>query len=156
MKRIFLLAAIILAAIGCSSQKTASKAEQAANIRQKIESQHYRVNVDYVIPAQGNARPLTSLYSVEIKGDTLVSYLPYFGVAYNIPYGGGKGLNFEAQTLDYSLQDNEKGTIQISFQAISEQDKYQYFIEVYDNGKAFVRVNSINRQSISFYGEIDE
>ena len=42
---------------------------------------------------KGGSKHLTSDYSLEIRNDSVYSYLPYFGVAYNVPYGGGKGLN---------------------------------------------------------------
>ena len=46
---------------------------------------------------KGRSRALTSDYSIEIRNDSVFSYLPYFGVAYNVPYGGGKGLIFNAR-----------------------------------------------------------
>lgn len=34
---------------------------------------------------------LTSPYSVKISNDSAYIELPYFGVAYSVPYGGGEG-----------------------------------------------------------------
>jgi len=157
MKYNYLVWAIILSFtvlfhFSCSSSKTTVK----ENIKQQIENRNYKISVDYMIPAQGASRSLTSPYSLTIQGDTLISYLPYFGRAYNIPYGGGKGLNFTAPLFDYSLSFNSKGTANISLRARSEEDVFLYNIEIFNNWKATIRVTSNNRQEISFYGELEE
>lgn len=65
-------------------------------------------------PMKGRSRALTSDYSIEIRNDSVFSYLPYFGVAYNVPYGGGKGLIFNAPITGYrkeSLKKEKPGLI---------------------------------------------
>ncbi|GHT63736.1 hypothetical protein FACS189451_10790 [Bacteroidia bacterium] len=161
MKRINLfltgiISLTVLVQISCSSSKTAVDEGKAEKVKQQIESLHYRVSVDYMSPAQGASRHLTSSYSLSVQGDTLISYLPYFGKAYNIPYGGGNGLNFTASLFDYSLSFNAKGTALISFRAHSESDVYLYNIEIFNNGNASIRVSSNNRQGISFSGRLEE
>ena len=157
MKHNNLLLAIILFftvlfQFSCSSSKTTVN----ESIEQQIENRNFKISVNYMIPAQGTSRSLTSPYSLTIQGDTLISYLPYFGRAYNIPYGGGNGLNFTAPLFDYSLSFNSKGTANIVLRARSEGDVFLYNIEIYNNRKVTISVNSNNRQAISFYGELEE
>ena len=142
----------VLFQFSCSSSKTTVK----ESTKQQIENGNFKISVDYMIPAQGASRSLTSPYSIAIQGDTLISYLPYFGRAYSIPYGGGKGLNYTAPLFDYSLSFNSKGTANISLRARSEEDVFLYNIEIFNNWKATIRVTSNNRQEISFYGELEE
>lgn len=47
---------------------------------------------------------MTTNYTLEIRNDSVFSYLPYFGVAYNAPYGGGKSLNFNASITGYTTR----------------------------------------------------
>jgi len=110
-----IISLIVLVQISCSSSKTAVDEEKVAQVKEQIESRNYRISVDYMFPTRGASRSLTSIYSLTVRGDTLISYLPYFGIAYNIPYGGGNGLNFIAPLFDYSLSFNSKGTASISF-----------------------------------------
>ena len=60
------------------------------------------------MPMKGGSKHLTSDYSLEIRNDSVYSYLPYFGVAYNVPYGGGKGLNFSAPLSEYTSTYSKK------------------------------------------------
>ena len=146
----------VLIQISCSSSRTTVDEGQIIQVKQQIESQRYSISVDYMIPTRGPARSLNTLYSITVQGDTLISYLPYFGRAYNIPYGGGTGLNFTAPLFDYSLSFNSKGTARISFRARSEGDVILYNIEIFTNRRASIRVTSNNREGISFNGRLEE
>jgi hypothetical protein len=162
MKRIhlFLAGAIIgLVAAGqmsCSPSKAAARSERAETVKQQLESRRYTIDVDRMLPMQGPSQHLTTNYSLTLKGDTVISYLPYFGRAYSVPYGGGKGLNFEATVSDYSLVFDAKDVAKISFRTRSDDDFYLYEVQVFNNGKATVRVTSNNRQGITFYGQLND
>lgn len=92
---------------------------------------------------------------MEIRNDSVISYLPYYGRAYSIPYGGGEGLNFKAPLTDYKLEWDKKETAKIKFSARSEEDRFDFSIDVFSNGSSSIFVNMQNRQSISFQGELD-
>lgn len=124
-------------------------------VKEAIESRHYKINVNYMQPMRGRSRPLTSDYSIEVRNDSVFSYLPYFGVAYNIPYGGGKGLNFNAPITDYKTQSLKKGKTKIDFKTGNEEDKYEYSLTIYPNGSTSLHVLPTNRQAISYSGEMD-
>jgi hypothetical protein len=148
---------VLMAAVqtSCSSSRATAKSEQAQAVKQQIESRHYRISVSRMLPMKGPSQHLTSNYSLTVQGDTVISYLPYFGQAYSVPYGGGQGLNFESDITVYSLSFDAKGTAQISFQTRSENDVLLYWIEVFTNGSSSIRVTSNNRQAISFYGTLE-
>jgi len=139
----------------CSSSNATAKNEQAQVVKEQIDSKHYTINVDRMLPMNGQSRQLTSSYSLTIKGDTVISHLPYFGQAYSVPYGGGKGLIFEAPITVYTLSFDNKSTGKISFQTRSEDDVYQFNVQIFNNGSTTIQVTPNNRQSISFYGDLD-
>ena len=97
---------------------------------------------------------LTTLYSLEMRGDSVVSYLPYFGRAYSLPYGGGDGLRFETLVSDYQLSYNKKGKARIRFTARTKEDTFQFHVDVFTNGSATIGVTSTNRQGISYQGKL--
>jgi hypothetical protein len=142
----------------CSSAKMTGeeKAAKEATLRSAIEKREYIIDVNRMTPMKGGSKSLTSLYSLEIKGDTVVSYLPYFGEAYSIPYGGGKGLNFTDKITGYTHAFDSKGKAVIELDTKNEEDRYHYFIEIFPNGATSINVRSHNRQSISFYGNARE
>lgn len=92
-----------------AQSRSEKKAQTERNVREAINADHYKINVDYMQPMKGRSRALTSDYSIEIRNDSVFSYLPYFGVAYNVPYGGGKGLIFNAPITGYRKESLKKG-----------------------------------------------
>lgn len=132
------------------------KSEKKEWVKKQLESGRYEIEVDKVSPKRGNTKHLSSDYSVKLKGDSVISYLPYFGRVYSAPYGGSGGLDFTTLVSDYKLTYNKKGTATIKFDAKTEEDTYAFVINVFENGSASVSVSCMNRQSILFYGELDD
>ena len=64
------------------------------------------------------------------------------------------GLNFEEPVLNYKESRPKKYT-QIDIDARTREDSYHYVIEMYDNGRAYIRVRSMNRDPISFDGFLE-
>ncbi|MBQ2209397.1 MAG: DUF4251 domain-containing protein [Prevotella sp.] len=159
MKKVImmLMGAVVLGA--CSTLTSAQKAERQAKIAQQVDrmltDRHYTVNVEMMYPRAGSAVNVTSNYSLEVRGDTLVSYLPYFGRAYNIPYGGGQGLNFTAPIKDYKAVKNLKGTTHITIHTDNGEDDLKYELEVFDNGSTTIDLMSREREPISYSGNLD-
>ena len=148
-KQIFMLLLALLVGIPTlSAQSKKEKKEQKKEaVKKLIESENYKIDVN-------TAMPLTSSYSLEIRNDSVISYLPYYGRAYSIPYGGGDGLNFKAVLKEYSMEMDKKGNAVIEFIARNPEDRYEYRVKVFPNGSASIDVNMQNRQSISFQGEL--
>ena len=84
----------------------------------------------------------------------LVSYLPYIGRAYNVPYGGGKGLNFSAPIADYQENVGAKNIRHIRLTVNNDEDSYLYTFAVYDNGNTSIDIQSKERDAISFSGDM--
>ena len=84
-----------------------------------------------------------------------MSYLPYFGRAYNVPYGGGKGLNFTAPIASYQEFLKRNGLRHIEIGVVNDEDTYLYTIEVFDNGSSSVDVHARQRERISYSGNIE-
>lgn len=138
-----------------AQSKKEKKAQTEKAVRAAIDARRYKIKVDRATPMKGGSKYLTSNYTLEIRNDSLFSYLPYFGVAYNIPYGGGKGLIFNAPISEYSTEYNKKGTARINLKLRNEEDNFLYHITVFPDGSSSIQVTPGNRQSISFSGEMD-
>lgn len=93
-------------------------------------------------------------YQVKFSPDTIVSYLPYYGKAYNgVGYGNDTGLKFEGLPADYNLTIGKKN-YSISVTVKGSDDTYQLYLTVSFEGRANLIVNSNKRSSISFQGDI--
>lgn len=156
-KQIFMLLLALLVGIPTlSAQSKKEKKEQKKEaVKKIIASENYKIDVQTALPMRGRSIPLTSPYSLEIRNDSVISYLPYFGRAYSIPYGGGDGLNFRAPLKEYSMEMDKKGNAVIKFIARNPEDRFEFRAKVYSNSSASIDVNMQNRQSISFQGELE-
>ena len=151
---LLLIMAISIPTLSAQTKKEKKELKKQA-VEKLITSGKYKIDVNGALPARGRSVMRTSPYSVEIRNDSIISHLPYYGRAYSIPYGGGEGLNFKAPLTDYKLDWDKKGTAKIKFTARSTEDKFDFDIDIFSNGSSTIFVNMQNRQSINFQGEVD-
>lgn len=151
---LLLMAVTGVPALSAQTRKEKKEMKQKA-VKELVLSEKYKIDVNRAIPATGRSVSLTSPYSVEIRNDSVISYLPYYGRAYSIPYGGGEGLNFKAPISDYKIEWDKKGTAKVRFIARSTEDRLSFNIDIFSNGSSSIFVNMQNRQSISFQGDLD-
>ena len=157
-KQIFMLLLALLVGIptlSAQQSKKEKKEQKKEAVMKLIESENYKIDVNTAMPMRGRSIPLTSSYSLTIRNDSVISYLPYYGRAYSIPYGGGDGLNFKTILKEYNVEMDKKGNAVIKFVARNPEDRYEFRAKVFPNGSASIDVNMQNRQSISFPGELD-
>lgn len=147
---------VLVTLSGCATaeERAARAAEQALKVKTALTQRHYKIDVNRMYPMNGNSRNVSYGYSVEVRNDTLISYLPYFGRAYNVPYGGGKGLNFSERIGSYHETQQSNGARLIDIELKNDEDIYQYTIKVFDNGNASIDVQSRQRDPISYSGEM--
>ena len=142
---------------GCASpeERAARAAEQAAKVTAALKARDYKISVDRMFPMKGSSKSVSYGYSVEVRNDSLISYLPYIGGAYNVPYGGGKGLNFKERISSYKESQKNNGQRQIEINVMNEEDTYVYTLKVYDNGSSSIDVQSRQRDHISYSGQME-
>jgi len=147
-----LTVAAFLSVSACGAANRATEDDEAL-VQEKLSNKDYTILIQLMVPSMGPARAVSN-YSVQVKGDTLISYLPYFGRAYNLPYGGGKGLDFTAKINTYHDIANAGGGHDIAIGVANEEDVFFYSINVSTSGSAFISVSSRNREKISYTGEV--
>lgn len=148
------MALFILGGCATTADRAEARKQMAQQVEQALADRHFSISVDMMYPRRGRTVNLTTDYSLEVRGDTLISYLPYFGRAYNLPYGGGKGLNFTAPITGYQALKVKKDMTRVIIETQNDEDQYIYQIELFDNGSASVYVNSRERESINYTGRM--
>lgn len=138
----------------CAQSKKEKKEQKEKEVKELIENQRFVVEVNRAIPMGGRSVTLTSPYSFEMSGDSAISYLPYYGRAYSVPYGGGNGLKFEEPVANYTCTYDKKGTARIQFDVRTEEDTYKLNLKVFPDGSTTISFAPVNKQSITFYGEL--
>ena len=154
-------AAGMLLVSGCGTmrmgreEKLAEKLRVAERVQQQLDAREYTIEINYMMPLRGAGRAITGDYTVIVSGDTVDSFLPYSGVARNVPYGGGKALIFKDKIIEYADSGFIKDRRTIVFRTDNGEDVLTYTLTIFDEGQASVHVHSTNRDDISFRGELN-
>lgn len=128
---------------------------QREEIRNLLENRHFVFRPTHALPSGGGSMYLNHLYDVEIKEDTLSSYLPFFGVAYQAEYGSRKSpLDFTQPLDNFRIEPRRKG-FQVHAVVKNRMDHLTYAFFVSETGTATLNITSTNRQSISFNGRVE-
>jgi len=139
-----------------AQSKQSKKQEKENAIKKLVESGNYTIDVTIANPQRGKSIMLTSPYSLEVRNDSVISHLPFYGRAYSIPYGGGDGLIFKAPLDEYNaVYNDKKKRLQVKMKAKTSEDTFEFNFDIYYNGSSRINVNMQNRESISYSGEID-
>ena len=124
---------------------------EAQMIRQGVESLDFTIDIEQMIPMKGVSRHVDN-YSVKVKDGHIVSHLPYVGRAWDLPYGGGHALNFEADIQESAVFTESDGSYTVRLIIKTDEDTHVYAFHLFSNGKASLIVQSRNRESISYGG----
>ena len=164
MKNILIIGMLVLAFATANAQETkklSRKEKKAARETLKIETTKtvlenkvYVFSATQVLPTGMRSKTLTSSYDVQIKNDTIICYLPYFGKAHTAAYGSNRSpMDFTQPIEDYKFEKTKKG-YEIKFEASNNNDRLVFFFQIAETGSTSLSVNSTSRSTISYYGDI--
>ena len=160
MKRIIITLAAAALLTGCgvlteSREDRQIRLEREAQmVRQGVENGNFKVDIDRMVPLRGGARHVDN-YSVKVENGHIVSHLPYFGRAWDLPYGGGHGLTFEADIEESDIFREPDGSYTVRLLIKTDEDTHVYTFQIYTNGSTSLLVQSKNREPINFSGNIN-
>ena len=135
-------------------RKLTKKERKQVAVLDAIATKRWHIDISSMNTLRYGSRAVTSDFYLELRGDTLRSYLPYLGDAHMPTMSPSIGLNFEEPVLTYKESKPKKFT-QIDIDVRTREDSYHYVVEIYDNGQAYIRVRSMNRDPISFDGTLE-
>ncbi|TDX01192.1 DUF4251 domain-containing protein [Dinghuibacter silviterrae] len=121
-----------------------------------INAQDYRFIAQSAMAMGGRTRQLAGGdYDLIVTRDTVIAYLPYYGRAYTAPMGSDEGgIKFTSTKFDYVVTPTKRGGWDITIKPQDARDVTQLNLSVSSKGYASLQVTSINRQGISFNGEV--
>ena len=134
---------------------TSIKAQEldSAVVVKAVETKNYIFKAQSASPQRGGFRQLTSEYDFVVRPDTLVSYLPYYGRSFSAPINtNDAGLQFTSMSYEYSVKNKKKNRWDITIKPKDITRIRDLNLTVFDNGRASLRVNSNDREAITFDG----
>jgi hypothetical protein len=142
----------ILKSLPASSQENAS--HKSNNIINLVNAKEFTFIAQSVMPSHGGYRTLTSDYELTVAGDSIISYLPYFGQAYSITDPNSNPLQFTSINNKISVTPSKKGNYNVTINFINGGDVRQLNLSVTSSGNSTLNAIFNNRQPISFNGYI--
>ncbi|MEO6870206.1 MAG: DUF4251 domain-containing protein [Ginsengibacter sp.] len=142
--------------VQCTSTKKIEKLT-SGDIKSMIDSSRFVFNADRVNPLRGRTRYLTSSYDVTVKKDSVESYLPYFGRAYQAPMDPSKGgIQFTSTNFSYVVNSGSKDDQwDVVIKPKDNSDVQEMRFNIFSNGTASLNVISTHKDAISFTGNIE-
>ena len=96
----------------------------------------------------------TNQGKVKFHPDLIESDMPFFGRAYSgAGYGGDSGMKFKGNPEEFTVVKKKKN-YQVNAVVKGERDTYKLFLSISISGSASLSINSNNRSSISYTGDI--
>jgi hypothetical protein len=142
---------------GSISLAQAQEDDKATNTR-IVEEKNYIFKAQQALPMRGNSRMLTNEFDLVVTPDTVISFLPYFGRAYQAPVNPMEGgIKFTSTDFKYnSSSKSKKGMWKISIEPKDASGITALRLEIFDNGQASLHVTQTHKDPISFSGYIVE
>lgn len=97
-------------------------------------------------------------YGVNFSSTEIKTSLPYFGRSYVAQFGdtSKNGYNLTLKNFSVDASKSTKKKTILNYSINDSQEIQQIIIEIYPNGRAYVSINSQQRQPISYDGYITD
>jgi hypothetical protein len=129
--------------------------EDLTPVERSLEARQFVFEASQVIPSGRPSRSLNYGYRVEIKGDSLISYLPYFGRAYSTSIGNETKSALDFTSVKFSFEvDRKKKRWDITIKPEDYPEVQQMIFSIGSDGFASLSVIPSNRQQIRFNGNV--
>jgi hypothetical protein len=141
----------------CGSAQTAVEKEKlATDVRNAVEIPDFTFKATYAYPTGYKSIYLSPYYDVKVSPDTVAAYLPYYGRAYRAPMNPSEGgYRFTSTDFEYRVDKGKKKDnwdVEITLRDVGRPVTFRF--DIWENGTARLIVEDVDRQSISFQGDV--
>ena len=155
-KNLLILLYFVLTFASCATlqEREQRKEQMKKAVAEAVTTKQMHIDITSMNTMRYGSRAVTPDFFLELKGDSVRSYLPYLGQAYQAPMmSPSQGLNFVTKAKSMKVSQPKKDQSRIEIDMKTDEDTYHYVIDLYDSGKAYIHVRSQHRDPISFDGD---
>ena len=148
---------VTLVFMSCATQQERAERRELMKkaVAEAVAKRQMHIDIMSMNSMRYGTRTVASDYFLELHGDSLRSYLPYLGQAHQAPMmSPAQGLNFDEPIQNIKESHPKEILSRLEIGVRTQEDRYQYTIELYESGKAYINVQSQHRDPISFDGEL--
>ncbi len=114
---------------------------------------HWRIDINSMNTLRYGSKMVTPDFFLQMRGDSLRSYLPYLGNAFRSSYGDTDGvLDFDLPVRNLQVAKTKKHVTRLEMDIHKTRERFHVVVELEDDGRAVIRVSSNDRDPISFDG----
>mgnify|MGYP000291457970 CR=1 FL=1 len=171
----FFICFSLIIMLSCRSSKPKFTDKQIKTLEGLIENKTFTFKSDWAYPQvtyamqqvlnSGILQPASNASAISlignsnfltINGDSISSYLPYFGERQmNVKYGGGdSAIQLTGIMEDYNVSKGKRHSYDLKLKAKSKSENYQIYIKIFPNLKTDLQILSGTRFPISYSGQI--
>ncbi len=137
-------------------RRTERQEKRMEEVKNLVENKTFVFIPTHAMPLGGGSIQLSYTFEAEVKGDSIFSYLPFYGVAYHVDYGSrNSAFDFSLPIEKYEMEE-DGNAYRINLEVKNKMDYLTYSMHVSEMGYATLNVTSTNRQAISYYGRIEK
>jgi Domain of unknown function (DUF4251) len=146
---------LLLACISLHSSAQSGDDQKKTDIKSIVQSRNYSFSAQSATTNKGKTIQLSYGYDLKLINDSLYVYLPYYGRAYNTAYSSNSdnGIQFSSHDFIYSADSTKKQSWEITIKPKGAKVSAIY-LSITSTGYCTVRINSNDRDPISYYGTI--
>ncbi|GAA4296831.1 DUF4251 domain-containing protein [Aestuariibaculum suncheonense] len=170
------LSLITLTVLSCGSTQTTSTPAEIEALKKLVDSKSFYIESEWAYPqvsaamsqvlnsplmrGTGNGGGSINLIGnpnfLKLEGDSITSYLPYYGERrMGAAYGGtDNGIEFKGLVKDYEVKANKHSGYTIRFDATSNNENFDVSIDLYPNMKSSMTLNGNTRTTIMYTGNV--
>lgn len=137
--------------------KKEAKAQKIQLIRDGVNNKTFVFKAFSVVPKTERTKSLINDFGMEVKGDSIFSYLPYYGKIYSRERQDASFNNSPmgfAQTMESYKRTKTKKGYEVRIKVNNNNDIIDLVFHISKNGSATLVASSLNRQAISYMGDI--
>ncbi len=151
MKKFLIILIALPLYFSCSSTANLGRETLKAEM---IKDRQFHFQVQSALPTGGRLISLTPDFDVRLQGDSLISYLPYYGKTYAATGMRTESpLNFRTNKFTYEVVPSKIGW-DITIQPQDKREVETYLFKISTTGSATLFVTLNNSQPISFNGSV--
>jgi hypothetical protein len=135
--------------------KAEAKALQIKQIKEIVAGKNFIFKAESVNPVNAGTKKLTTDFGIEVRNDSIFSYMPYYGNSYSRDYNNYRNspMGF-IQPIESYRQRKRKSGYAIDIKVKNQYDVIDLTFHISKTGITSVSASSINRQNITYTGEI--
>jgi outer membrane phospholipase A len=164
MKNLLIIVIMFWSVFAITAQETQKKSKKELKAEKKalqmqetkaiVESKNFVFNARNANPMSARSINLTTDYDVKITNDSIYSYLPYYGVSHSAVYGGTESPMIFSQPFETISSEEVKNGYLVKVAVKNGSDRLDFSFHISVTGSTTLSVSSMNRQAISYYGEV--